>query len=200
MPNNRLLFAITGASGMPLAYALLRSFRKIPDLDIHLIISHNAKEVLNNEVKIPNLQALAQQSYKPDEWTAPPASGSWQAYGMIICPCSMASLAAIATGVGSNLIHRAADVTLKERRPLIIIPRETPLNTIHLTNMLRLAKAGATIMPFMPAYYTKLPDLNALMQNFAGRVLDQFHIAHSLCKRWREDITVPEEMIEEKRF
>lgn len=99
----------------------------------------------------------------------------------------MSSLASIASGAGSNLIHRAADVTLKERRPLVIVARETPLNLIHLKNMQAVTEAGAVVMPFIPAFYTRDTSLEAMMRHFTGRLLDQFRIEHHLCKRWRDD-------------
>ncbi|MBD5608098.1 MAG: UbiX family flavin prenyltransferase, partial [Desulfovibrio sp.] len=107
--------------------------------------------------------------------------------GMIVCPCSMSSLAAIATGVGSNLIHRAADVALKERRPLVLAIRETPYNLTHIRNMLAATEAGAIIMPFSPAFYTGDQSLSDLARQFAGRMLDQLRLPHALCRRWGED-------------
>ena len=104
---------------------------------------------------------------------------------MVVCPCSMSSLASIATGAGTNLLHRAADVTLKERRPLILVPRESPLSRIHLRNMLWASEAGAVIMPFMPAFYSGEDTLEGLMGQFCGRIFDQLGLSHQLCRRWQ---------------
>ncbi|MCR5814279.1 MAG: UbiX family flavin prenyltransferase [Desulfovibrio sp.] len=184
MPAKRLLFAVSGASGMPLAACVLEHLRTIPELEIHLLISQRARTVIAHE-QGPSLEKLAHVLYAADDLAAAPASGSWLSLGMIICPCSMASLAAIATGCGTNLIHRAADCMLKERRPLVLVPRETPLNRLHLTNMLAAHDAGAILMPFMPAFYTGSCDFNDLVREFSGRLLDQFGVEHTLCRRWQ---------------
>lgn len=233
----RIVFGISGASGMPLAQAVLQSFRSLPDLEIHLIISRAARQTIlaegmdlgDNPAQLePDNQSgsdlksgqtgineadkkgsqdencdpaekadhllgmpehfAAHARYDPDDFAAPFASGSWLHAGMVICPCSMSSLGAIANGVGTNLLHRAADVCLKERRPLILVARETPLNLIHLRNMVCASEAGATIMPFVPAFYTghaRNGDfIRQAMRQFAGRILDQMRIPHTLCKRW----------------
>jgi 4-hydroxy-3-polyprenylbenzoate decarboxylase len=121
-----------------------------------------------------------------EEWFAPVASGSNPADAMVICPCTMGSLAAIACGLADNLIERAADVMLKERRPLILVPRETPLSVIHLENMLRLARAGAVILPANPGFYHQPSTIEGLVDFVVGRVLDQLRIAHRLLPRWGE--------------
>ena len=185
MSDKRLLFAVCGASGMPLASCVLKNLRSIEDLEIHLLISPTARKVFASE-GVPDLEKLAHRVYAADDFSAGPASGSWLSLGMIVCPCSMASLAAIATGNGSHLIHRAADCMLKERRPLILVPRETPLNRLHLTNMLAAHDAGAVIMPFMPAFYTGQRDLEHLARQFSGRLVDQLGIPHQLCVRWQD--------------
>lgn len=184
----RLIFAITGASGMLLANACLELYSSLPELEIHLIISNAAKTAIAAEssLNIPELETLAAHAHAPENLAAPMASGSWRHDGMLVCPCSMATLAAIATGCGSNLIHRAADVTLKERRPLVLAVRETPYNLVHLRNMQAAAEAGAVIMPFCPAFYA--PDLSiaSIMGQFAARMLDQTGISHDLGFRWGE--------------
>ena len=106
---------------------------------------------------------------------------------MIVCPCSMSSLASIASGAGMNLLHRAADVTLKERRPLILVARETPLNLLHIENMRRLALAGAIIMPFMPAFYTLPRSIEDMLAHFCGRLLDQLDLETGATRRWRDN-------------
>ncbi len=185
----RLVFAISGASGMPLAHQFLLHIHNIPHIEIHLLISQGAQCVMQKEspIALEKFTELAHKAYDTQDMAAGPASGSWQHDGMIICPCSMSTLASIAHGIGSNLIHRAADVTLKERRPLVIVPRETPLSSIHLQNMLFLSQNGASIMPFTPAFYTKKQNLEAMIQHFCGRLLDQLGIEHTLCQRWQNN-------------
>lgn len=187
--KKRIVFAISGASGMPLALAMLEDFAAIPELEIHLIVSENAQRVLVQESPgmLQDFTNLAGFLHDCKDLSAPPASGSWPSFGMLVCPCSMASLGAIANGFGTNLIHRAADVALKERRPLILVIRETPLGRIHLKNMLLAADAGAVIMPFIPAFYTRDISVPGLFRQFAGRVMDQLGVSHDLCERWREE-------------
>ena len=134
----RIIVGVSGASGMPLALCLLRHLAALPDVESHLILSPGAHAVLEAECGLApsTLHALADVSHDAACLGAAPASGSWEHDGMVVCPCSMSSLASIATGAGTNLLHRAADVTLKERRPLILVPRESPLSRIHLRNML----------------------------------------------------------------
>ncbi len=186
---SRILLGISGASGMPLAHTLLQHLHSLTHIEVHLIISQGAQRVIQSEGSAPYeaFTTLAHAHYSPEDMTAGPASGSWQHKGMIICPCSMTSLASIAHGMGTNLLHRSADVCLKEKRPLIIVPRETPLNPIHLQNMLSLSQCGATIMPFTPAFYTAHTDMPAAMTHFCGRLLDQMHIEHKLCQRWKNN-------------
>ncbi len=190
MQPSRVLFAISGASGMPLAHTVLQLIQSLPHVETHLIASQGALRVMLEEGfahKAHSFSALVHTEHKPDNMAAGPASGSWQHAGMIICPCSMSTLGAIAHGVGSTLIHRAADVTLKERRPLIIVPRESPYSSIHLTNMRILSDAGALIMPFQPAFYIQDTTLNGMMRHFCGRLLDHLHISHDLCERWNNN-------------
>jgi polyprenyl P-hydroxybenzoate/phenylacrylic acid decarboxylase-like protein len=129
---------------------------------------------------------LADQVHAEGDLSAPPASGSFLTDGMVIAPCSMRSLAAIATGVSENLVHRAADVTLKEGRRLLLLVRETPLSVIHLENMLRVAQAGALVMPPLPAFYARPRTLEELVDHTVGRVLDHFGVEHDLVRRWGE--------------
>lgn len=184
----RILLAVTGASGMPYAQALLRVLAQTQDIEPHLIVSAGARTVLaaESDVTPDDLAASAHASYDPGDMTAPPASGSWVHQGMIVCPCSMASLAAIATGVGRNLIHRAADVTLKEARPLVLVPREAPLSNIHLENMLRARRAGAHIVPASPGFYHRPATIQDLVDHLAARILDLLAVPHGLSSRWGE--------------
>lgn len=187
--HHRIIMGICGASGMPLGMAVLNAFTEISDLEVHLIVSPHAEAVMQAEchASIDTLTKLARFTWSAEDMSAGPSSGSWMHDGMVICPCSMSSLASIASGAGMNLIHRAADVTIKEHRPLVLVVRETPFNRIHLRNMCTVAEAGGTIMPFMPAFYSRNEDLPALMHNFAGRILDQMHIPNELCQRWRNN-------------
>lgn len=186
----RIVVGVSGASGMPLARTVLKNMALVPDMEIHLVVSAGARRVLQTECdfSLPDLTCHAHAAYEAEDMAAGPSSGSWRHDGMVICPCSMSSLASIASGAGMNLLHRSADVTLKERLPLIIVARETPLNLIHLKNMQAAAEAGATIMPFCPAFYTRETDLNALARHFTGRILDQLGISHSLCARWCDNL------------
>ena len=186
--KKRILLAVTGASGMPYAKALAQALHEMPDVELHLIISEAGRKVATLECECGEawLESEADVIYRVNEYDAGPASGSWRHAGMIVCPCTMASLAAIASGMGQNLIHRAADVTLKERRKLVLVPRETPLNEIHLKNMLAAHQAGAIILPACPGFYHKPASIEELTRFLAGRILDQLGLPHNLCKRWKE--------------
>ncbi|WP_051434299.1 UbiX family flavin prenyltransferase [Desulfonatronum lacustre] len=188
--RNRIVLAVTGASGMAYAETLAGYLQNFCEL--HLIVSQAGWLVWNQELGLPqeSLLGKAHCSYAQDDLAAPPASGSWQHQGMVVCPCSMASLAAIAHGLGNNLIHRAADVTLKERRPLVLVARETPLNAIHLENMLAATRAGAVVMPASPGFYHRPRTLQELVDQLAGRILDALRIDHSLTPRWGEQHNV----------
>ena len=184
----RIIVGVSGASGMPLALCLLRHLAALPDVESHLILSPGAHAVLEAECGLaPSaLHALADVSHDAACLGAAPASGAWQHDGMVtVLVKNNLSRASIATGAGTNLLHRAADVTLKERRPLILVPRESPLSRIHLRNMLWASEAGAVIMPFMPAFYSGEDTLEGLMGQFCGRIFDQLGVSHQLCRRWQ---------------
>jgi flavin prenyltransferase len=191
--------AFTGASGMPYGVRLLECLLQAGSR-VYLIYSQAAQIVARQEMNL-SLPARAKdaQAYfaerfnaEPDqlavfgreEWFAPVASGSNPATAMVICPCTMGTLASIACGLSDNLIERAADVMLKEHRPLILVPRETPLSTIHLENMLRLSRAGAIILPANPGFYHHPNTVDALIDFVVARVLDQLHVEHTLMSRW----------------
>lgn len=189
-----IVFAITGASGAPYAIRLLEQLLAA-ERKISLIVSNYGQRLLSTESDIGTIQDLrARVGAKPwdklvttfgnDDRGAAPASGSAPAAGMVICPCSMGTLSAISVGASRSLIERAADVTLKERRKLILVPRETPLSAIHLGNMLRLARAGAVIMPAAPAFYNRPRKLDDAIDFIVARILDQLDVEHSLSKRW----------------
>jgi 4-hydroxy-3-polyprenylbenzoate decarboxylase len=184
---NRYVVAITGASGMIYARELLAYFATHPDLELHAVISGAGEQVLTLELGLtpPDL-APAAIWHRVDDFTSPLASGSFRARAMVVVPCSMGSLGAIAQGVGRNLIHRAGEVFLKERRPLILVVRETPLSLIHLRNLARAAEAGATIFPACPGFYHQPQNLEELARQFAGRILDHLGLDHQLTRRWGE--------------
>lgn len=186
--NKRIVLAVSGASGMPYAAALAEALKQSSGVELHLVISHAARRVLKLETDLTpeDLADGAAAIHAPDDIAAPPASGSWRHDGMVICPCSMATLSAVATGFGHTLIHRAADVTLKERGRLVLLPRETPLSAIHLENMLTATRAGAIIVPACPGFYHRPATIEDLTAHMAGKVLDQLDIPHDLFKRWGE--------------
>ncbi len=188
MSTRRIILAVTGASGPQYALALARALSGRDDIELHLILSEAARKViaLESDFAPAELEALAHASYDEKNIAAPPASGSWRHAGMIVCPCSMASLAAIAQGLGTNLIHRAADVTLKEGKRLVLVTRETPLSLIHIKNMLAAKEAGADIVPASPGFYHRPKTIDDMVNHLAGRVLDQLDITHDLFKRWGE--------------
>jgi len=183
----RYVIAITGASGMIYARELLAYFAARPDLELHAIISSAGEQVLNLELGMtPNQIAPGAVWHRVDDFTAPLASGSFRARAMVVVPCSIGTLGAIAQGAGRHLIHRAAEVFLKERRPLILVVRETPLSLIHLKNLVRVAEAGATVMPACPGFYHRPATLDELARQFAGRLLDHLGLEHQLGPRWGE--------------
>ncbi|MFW9970428.1 MAG: UbiX family flavin prenyltransferase [Candidatus Odinarchaeota archaeon] len=179
-----ILIGITGASGILIADRLLQVL-KTQNIETGLIISKSAKQVILTEtsLKLSDLEQLASKNYDVDDLTAPPSSGSHKIDAMIIVPCTMKTLAAIAHGFSDNLITRAADVTIKEKRKLILIVRESPLSPIHLENMLKLAKLGVVIAPPVPSYYIKPESVDELIDHTVGRILDQIGI-ESKIKRW----------------
>ncbi len=171
----RLVVGVTGATGAPIAVRVLQLLRAIPDVEVHLVLSRWAHSTLELETGLTakDLIALADVHYRTGDQTAPIASGSFRTDGMLIVPCSMKTLAGIRTGYTDTLITRAADVTLKERRPLVLVPREMPLSEIHLDNMLALARMGVSIVPPMPAFYTRPRTIDDVVDHIAMRVLDQ---------------------------
>jgi 4-hydroxy-3-polyprenylbenzoate decarboxylase len=183
----KLTIAITGASGVIYGKRLLEELHN-KKIETHLVISQAAKKIIKHELGTSekSLEKLANHVHEIDDWSSPIVSGSFKTDGMVIAPCSMKTLAGIANGFAENVILRAADITLKEKRKLIFVPRETPLNIIHLRNMLDLAKQGAHIVPAMPAFYHKPKSIKALVDFVVGRVLDLLEIEHNLYKRWQE--------------
>ena len=180
------IVAITGASGVVYGLRLLEVLgeQKVP---VELVVSDTAKivmrEEMGSEARLPEVSRLL-RIHDFRDFTAPIASGSYPTEGMIIVPCSMGTLGAIASGLSQNLIHRATDCTIKEGRKLILVPRETPLSAIHLENMLRLARLGVKIVPPMPAFYSGQKNIGDLVDFVVGKILDQMNIPHMLYPRW----------------
>lgn len=185
IPNQRLIVAISGASGFIYGYRLLQLLQNT-GIEIHLVLSRAALITMKAEtdLHLPDVTSLAAQVHKNEDIGACIASGSYRTLGMVIAPCSMKTLAEIANGIGSTLISRAADVMLKERRRLVLMARETPLTLIHLKNMLSVTEMGAIVTPPVPAFYTRPVDLNEMVDHSVGRVLDLFDIEVNAVKRW----------------
>lgn len=176
----RVLVCVTGASGMPLAQCLLELLAD--KVELGCIVSKGAEAVWRHECAgdITKLTALAKQSWQADDLAAGPASGSWwqRPCAVVVAPCSIGTLGAIAAGLGSNLIQRVAQVALKERIPLALVVRESPLSAIALRNMLELSRAGAIIMPFSPGFYLQPQTIREMLEQFCYRILDQCGIDH----------------------
>ena len=194
MTHRPIVVAITGASGAPYAVRLLEVLVGARQ-PVQLVVSHHGVRLLHTETGIASTDALRARigtegwdryvtSFDDADRGAAPASGSALNAGMVICPCSMGTLSAIATGSSRSLIERAADVSLKERRPLILVPRETPLSRIHLENMLRVTTAGAVVMPASPGYYHRPSTIADLVDFVVARILDHVGVPHTLVARW----------------
>ena len=198
-----ICLALTGASGMPYGLRLLECLLAA-DCRVQLLYSQAAQVVARQEMdlELPSRPAEAKAAllarlvavdpeklavFGREEWFAPPASGSNPPDAMVVCPCSMGSLAAIAAGLASTLIERAADVAIKEGRKLVIVPRETPFSVLHLENMLRLARMGVVILPANPGFYHHPQSVGDLVDFVVARILDQLGVAHALMPRWGED-------------
>jgi len=197
--SKTICLALTGASGMPYGIRLLECLLEA-GCRVQLLYSQVAQIVAQQEMglelpaRAKEAQAYFRESYAAlpgelevygrEEWFAPVASGSNPPDAMVVCPCTMGTLAAIAQGLASNLIERAADVVLKEGRKLILVPRETPFSAIHLENMLRLSRAGAVILPPNPGFYHHPKNVEALVDFVVARILDQLAVPHALMQRW----------------
>ena len=185
--RKRLIIGMTGASGAIYGVRLLQVCRDL-GLEAHLCMSKAAELTLayELEMKAAEVRALAHKAYAPADIGAAIASGSFRTRGMIIAPCSIRTMAEIATGTTSSALTRAADVVLKERRPLVLMLRETPLHAGHLENLLKLARLGAVIAPPVPAFYIRPQSVEDLIDHAVGRVLDLFDLDTDLPHRWRE--------------
>jgi 4-hydroxy-3-polyprenylbenzoate decarboxylase len=198
MNERPLVVAVTGASGAPYAVRLLEVL-VAAERPVQLIVSSHGLRLLRTETDLMSLDGLREQ-VGPRAWDAfvttfddgdrgaAPASGSALSAGMVVCPCSMGTLSAIAMGSSRSLVERAADVALKERRKLILVTRETPLSEIHLENMLRVSRAGALVMPAAPGFYHRPAAIDDLVNFVVARVLDHLDVPHSISKRWGGEV------------
>ena len=188
--------AITGASGAPYAVRLLEQLLAAGER-VQLIVSRHGLRLLETETEITTIQELRATVgalqwdahvtlFDDDDRGAAPASGSARSRGMVICPCSMGTLSAISQGTSRSLVERAADVALKERRTLVLVPRETPYSAIHLENMLRVTRAGAVVLPASPGFYHRPGTIAEIVDFIVGRVLDHLDVGHTIGKRWQE--------------
>ena len=196
-----IALGITGASGVPYSFRLLEQLLKA-DCKVYLMISKAAQVVIGMEtdLKLPgrvaDMQQFLTEKYQAaenqlqvfgeDEWTAPVASGSNNVKAMVVCPCSMGALSAIACGASNNLLERAADVMLKERKKLIIVPRESPYSDIHLENMLKLSRMDAVIVDANPGFYNRPNSVDDLVDFVVAKILDQLKVEHALQPKWGE--------------
>jgi flavin prenyltransferase len=188
--KKKIVVGITGASGAPYAKRLLswlsQRVRATGDIEVGVCLSATAPEVWSLECGGDLREAIDLPLYGMRDFRAPFASGSAGWHAMVIVPCSMGTCARIAHGISDTLLTRAADVMIKERRSLVVVPRETPLSVIHLENLTTLARAGAVIMPAMPSFYGKPESLDQVLDTVVGRVIDHLGLEHDLIKRWGE--------------
>ena len=189
MTVKRIVLGVSGASGMPYALRLAEVLNHTAGVEPHLIPTASAATVLKAEADLP-LEALTRHAagvHDNDDLAAPPASGSWRCHAMVVCPCSMNTLAGIAHGHASNLLLRAADVTLKERRRLVLVPREAPLGLLHLRNLQTAAELGATILPPVLTFYGRPRSVEELITPVIGRIIDAFGLDLPGFSRWEPD-------------
>lgn len=197
----KLIVGMTGATGAPLGVALLQALHEMPEVETHLVMSKWAKTTI--ELETPwtarDVAALADVTHNPADQAATISSGSFRTDGMIVIPCSMKTLAGIRAGYAEGLVGRAADVVLKEGRKLVLVPREMPLSTIHLENMLALSCMGVAMVPPMPAYYNHPQTVDDITWHIVTRVLDQFGLEHHKARRW-EGLQAAQHFSQEKKY
>ncbi|WP_134485619.1 UbiX family flavin prenyltransferase [Candidatus Nitrosocosmicus franklandus] len=181
----KLVVGITGSSGVIYGIRFLQALSNL-GIETHLVLSKWAKKNIQIETDevIDEILKIVSYSYDETDMSAAISSGSYKTNGMVIIPCSMKTMSSIANGYDDNLISRAASVTIKENRKLVIVPRETPLSTIHLSNMLRLSENGVIILPAMPGFYHKPKTIDDLISHIIGKTLDQFGINNNVFNRW----------------
>jgi 4-hydroxy-3-polyprenylbenzoate decarboxylase len=196
--SRRIVVGITGATGSIIGVRLLEVMRDA-GIETHLIMSKWGARTMIHETSrtLEEVSALASHAYNPGDQGASVSSGSFLTDGMVIAPCSMRTLAAIASGQGEHLVHRAADVVLKERRKLVLVVRESPLSEIHLENMLKLARMGVTILPPMPGFYNHPKSVEEIVDHIVMRILDQFGIHTELTGRWDGEMSAGNQRLSE---
>ncbi|MBP2656662.1 MAG: aromatic acid decarboxylase [Firmicutes bacterium] len=177
---------MSGASGIPIAVGLLKEMKKRPDWETHLVITNGAQKTIEQETSLSGMEieALATKCYSLNDIGASIASGTFRTEGMVVVPCSMKTVSGIANGFSQNLLLRAADVTIKEGRKLVLVARETPLSPIHLGNMLTLARHGVRILPPMLTYYNKPASIDDMTRHIVGKITDAFQIETTGFQRW----------------
>lgn len=183
----RVVVGISGGSGSIYALGLLRALKDL-GVETHLVVSTLGDYVTEHECDVPlnELKTFADYYHENKDLAAPIASGSFLTDAMVIVPCSMKTVAAVANGLSDNLLTRAADVTIKENRKLVVVPRETPLSSIHLENMLKLSRTGVTVLPASPPFYNRPENIGDIVISIVARILDQIGVEHNLIKRWGE--------------
>jgi 4-hydroxy-3-polyprenylbenzoate decarboxylase len=188
----RIIVGITGATGAVFGVRLLEALAAA-GVETHLVLSKWGQQTVEHEMglTLAELRERASVVHASSNMAATVSSGSFRTEGMVIAPCSMRTAAAIAHGYGESLVHRAADVVLKERRRLVLVPRETPLSEVHLENLLKLARMGVAIVPPMPAFYNKPATVDDIIDHIVARVLDQFDIDAAFAKRWDGKMSHP---------
>lgn len=185
MPR-RIVVGISGASGAIYGIRTLKALRAVADVEVHLVVSSGARATIEYETdsSVADVQALAHAVYDEKDLAASLASGTFLTHGMVVAPCSIRTLSSIANSLNDNLITRAADVHLKERRPLVLMVRETPLHAGHLRLMREAALSGATILPPVPGFYIRPKTIEELVDHSVGKALDQLGVEHALFRRW----------------
>ena len=197
----RIIIGISGASGAIYGIRLLEILRALP-VSTHLIMTKSAERTVAHETdwKIADIRGLADSWYPIEDIGAAPASGSFRTMGMVIAPCSVRTAAELSTGATGNLLTRAADVVLKERLPLVLMVRETPLHAIHLRNLSSLSQLGAVIAPPVPAFYARPKNIDEMVNHTIGRVLDCFELDSGTVNRWGEDVGKKRHRIRERKI
>ncbi|MEU2616792.1 non-oxidative hydroxyarylic acid decarboxylases subunit B [Streptomyces sp. NPDC007157] len=182
----RLIVGMTGATGAPFGVRLLQALKQLPEVETHLVLSRWARTTVELETGFSarEVGALADVVHSPEDQGATISSGSFRTDGMVVVPCSMKTLAGIRAGYADGLVGRAADVVLKERRKLVLVPRETPLSDIHLENMLALSRMGVRMVPPMPAFYNHPRSVDDIVDHVTARILDQFDLPFPAARRW----------------
>jgi polyprenyl P-hydroxybenzoate/phenylacrylic acid decarboxylase-like protein len=185
--TDRIIVGVTGSSAPQLGLTVLQALREVPSVETHLVLSAGATRSIEAEMGVSPFvfEELADAVHSPHDLGAAISSGSFRTRGMVIVPCSMRTLASVATGNTTDLVGRAADVCLKERRRLVLVTRETPLNLIHIRNMEAVTLAGGIILPPVPAFYHRPRTIDDLLRQTAGKILDLFDVPHHLFERWQ---------------